>query len=180
MSNLVEHFRLMARNNHWSNYRLHRACTELPEAEYFRDRRAFFRSIHGTLNHILLIDGHYLARLAGDRVDRAHLNQELYSDLRSLRRAQERSDRQLIAVCDGLRQERLDAAARWTDKEGQVHSETVHIVLAHLFMHQIHHRGQVHGMLSAAAASPPQLDEFFLSQDASLRQAEVEQLGLEL
>lgn len=178
MSGLTTHFRLMARNNLWSNHRLHNACAQLSDAEYFQDRRAFFRSIHGTLNHILLIDGHYLARLAGDRVERAHLDHELFSDLRSLSHAQARSDWQLIRFCDGVTPERLDAVARWTDTDGSNYSDPVHIVLTHVFMHQIHHRGQVHHMISTAGVSPPQLDEFFLGQDAPLRDAEVKELGI--
>jgi len=50
MASLVEHLRAMARNNLWSNHRLHKACAQLTSQDYFRDRRAFFRSIHGTLN----------------------------------------------------------------------------------------------------------------------------------
>ena len=42
-------------------------------------------------------------------------------------------------------------------------------MLAHLFMHQTHHRGQAHAMLSGTAVKPPQLDEFLLASDASLR-----------
>jgi uncharacterized damage-inducible protein DinB len=51
-------------------------------------------------------------------------------------------------------------------------------VLSHLFTHQIHHRGQVHDMLSATSVAPPQLDEFFLSSDLPLREAELKVLNL--
>ena len=47
-----------------------------------------------------------------------------------------------------------------------------------LFVHQVHHRGQVHDLLSQTAVAPPQLDEFFLSQDASRRSAEMQTLSL--
>ena len=43
--------------------------------------------------------------------------------------------------------------------------ETVASVLPHLFIHQIHHRGQAHAMLSGTTVKPPQLDEFFLFED---------------
>jgi uncharacterized damage-inducible protein DinB len=56
--------------------------------------------------------------------------------------------------------------------------ETVSAVLAHLFQHQIHHRGQVHAMLSGTHVPPPQLDEYFLDQDAHLRAEELQTLGL--
>jgi len=51
-------------------------------------------------------------------------------------------------------------------------------VLAHLFTHQIHHRGQVHDMLSATSVAPPQLDEFFLRSDRALRETELKTLNL--
>jgi uncharacterized damage-inducible protein DinB len=50
-------------------------------------------------------------------------------------------------------------------------------LLAHLFEHQIHHRGQAHAMLSATQVRPPQLDEFFCAMDAPARAAELAELG---
>jgi hypothetical protein len=50
-------------------------------------------------------------------------------------------------------------------------------VLTHLFVHQIHHRGQVHAMLAGTSVPPPQLDEFFLAQDAALRAGDLAALG---
>ncbi len=55
----------MARNNRWRNHCLHAACARLPSTEYLRDRGAFFKSIHGTLNHILVVDRYYLEALRG-------------------------------------------------------------------------------------------------------------------
>jgi uncharacterized damage-inducible protein DinB len=179
MASLEAHFRAMARNNLWSNHRLHAACARLPAEEYRRDRRAFFRSIHGTLNHILLIDRYYLTALEGGLADASPHDRELYRDLGPLSAAQRESDRRLIEVCDGLGAEGLDRVASWTDVSGDRCSDPVHVVLSHLFLHQIHHRGQVHDMLSAAGAKPPQLDEFFPSHDRPLREAELRELGLE-
>jgi uncharacterized damage-inducible protein DinB len=51
-------------------------------------------------------------------------------------------------------------------------------ILLHLFEHQIHHRGQVHCMLSGTAVAPPQLDEFFLAADEPFRRKDMQALGL--
>jgi uncharacterized damage-inducible protein DinB len=51
-----EHLRRMARYNAWANRRLYAACAQLSEAEYKKPRPAFFGSIHGTLNHLLIGD----------------------------------------------------------------------------------------------------------------------------
>ena len=48
----------------------------------------------------------------------------------------------------------------------------------HLFQHQIHHRGQVHAMLAGTPVKPPQLDEFFMAEEAPLRESELRDLGL--
>ena|SRR5215813_8141204 len=178
MVSLVEHFRAMARNNLWSNYRLHKACAQLPTKEYFADRGAFFRSIHGTLNHILLVDRYYAAAIASAHVESGPLDRELYSDLPSLTAAQLEADRHLVTLCEGLASRDLEAIARWTDSHGDTCQDQVSVVLTHLFVHQIHHRGQVHNILSALSRQPPQLDEYFLSHDAPLREADLRELGI--
>jgi len=50
-------------------------------------------------------------------------------------------------------------------------------VLMHLFMHQTHHRGQAHSMLSGTSTAPPQLDEFVMPSDARWRVQDVAELG---
>jgi uncharacterized damage-inducible protein DinB len=58
-----------------------------------------------------------------------------------------------------------------------VQRERVVHVLAHLHMHQIHHRGQVHAMLAGTAVKPPQLDEFLMPSEGELRQLDMAALG---
>ena len=58
---MLEHLRRMARYNAWANRRLYEACAQLPEVQYRRPRTAFFGSIHGTLNHLLVADWIWLA-----------------------------------------------------------------------------------------------------------------------
>jgi uncharacterized damage-inducible protein DinB len=175
------HFRSMARNNLWSNHRLHRACAQLSPEEHGEHRGAFFGSILGTLNHILLVDRWYLGRLRGTPSEPVlPLGTMLQTELHSLTAAQMESDRGLIEFCDSLDPDRLSRTVEWTTAEGRQCSNPVHIVLAHLFLHQIHHRGQVHQMLCTTSVAAPQLDEFFLSGDADLREAEVYELGLGL
>ena len=175
---LVEHYRAMARNNAWSNLRLHRACGRLSEAEYKAERTSFFPSIHLTLNHILIVDLMYLERLERKAEAYRDPGDELYGDLPELNRAQHETDARLIAFCGGLLGNDLDREVTLFRRDG-VKIDRVGAVLPHLFVHQIHHRGQVHAMLAGTAVAPPQLDEFFLAEDAPLRRAELEALGLD-
>ena len=63
------------------------------------------------------------------------------------------------------------------DRGRHVQRDRAAHVLAHLFMHQNHHRGQVHAMLSSTGVAPPQLDEFLMPSDAPLRAADMAELG---
>ena len=171
-------FRQLARNSLWSNNRLHAACARLSEADYFAERPAFFGSIHGTLNHILQIDRLYLERLAARRPEAPPYGVEQAPDLASLTAAQDAVDRRLIALLEGFDEAALVASVSWISRGGQERKNPRHAVLLHLFLHQVHHRGQVHGMLSQTDVPPPQLDEFFLEEDAVRRAADLEALGL--
>ncbi len=178
---LVEHFRAMARNNAWANHRLLEACAGLGEGDYKLRRTSFFPSIHLTLNHILLVDWYYLDALdnGGRRWRELYaLGGEPCASLAELRRAQAAADRRLIDFCDRLGAAAVDAVVILNRPGDRQNPERVQDVLAHLFQHDVHHRGQVHAMLAGTKVAPPQLDEFFLAQDAPLRAAELEALGL--
>jgi len=85
-------------------------------------------------------------------------------------------DRRLIDLCASLTDGQLDTPVGVTRRHGVV-SERATRLLAHLFQHQIHHRGQAHAMLSSTHVAPPQLDDFFCAGDADLRASELAELG---
>ncbi len=176
---LIEHYRAMARNNAWSNARLMAACRQLSPAEFVAQRTSFFPSLSLTLNHILIVDWYYLDALeGGGRGIALFAEEEPYPLIDDLARAQDAADRRLIAYCDRLeaadigRDLALDRGrrGRLVDKIGNV--------LPHLFVHQIHHRGQAHAMLAGTKIAPPQLDEFFLAEDRPTRDSELRDLGI--
>lgn len=158
-----------ARNNAWANHRLLETCTRLPQAEMDAPRVGFFPSLLATLNHILIVDWYYVDALEGGDLGQGAFVEEVpCRTLAELRREQDAVDRRLIAVCAGLDDAGLGRAVRLIRRDGD-RIERADRVLLHLFEHQIHHRGQAHAMLSGTSAAPPQLDEFFLAQDADLR-----------
>ena len=176
---LVEHFRAMARNNAWSSHRLLSACAGLSAADYGQRRVGFFPSIHLTLNHILIVDSYYVDALeGGGRGPALYADPAPCADFAALDAAQRAVDRRLVAWCNRLDAARLDGTVTLVRAGGGRHDERAADVLSHLFVHQIHHRGQVHAMLSGTPVAPPQLDEFFLAQDEPLRRAEHAALGL--
>ncbi len=171
-------FLLQAENNLWSNHRLYAAASGLPPHALGAKRPCFFGSIRNTFEHLLLVQRRYLARIAGEPVPEALGAAEVDGDLAALAEFQLAEDRALVALVEGLAPERLGAPVGIVDEAGALSHDPLHRVLAHLFVHQVHHRGQIHDMLSQTSVAPPQLDEFFLSQDAPRRAAEMARLGL--
>jgi len=180
---LSHHLLTMAYQNAWANHRLAKAWGQLNAAELAAPRVSFFPSIVATLNHILTCDWFYLDALERElRGDVPHPdcyvffnNQQPFTLGADLRYEQAQVDRRLIAYCEQLRDAdlgRLVTIARETPQ----HDSRLRM-LAHLFEHQLHHRGQVHAMLSGTTVTPPQLDEFFCAGEAGLRAEDFAELG---
>ena len=174
---LAAHFRAMARNNAWSNARLLGACVRLSDAEFAAERVGFFPSLQRTLNHVLLVDRAYLADLQG--AGRVRSDAEIPFPLAAdLAAAQLQADLDLIAFCNGCDEAALARVVPIDRGDGVAYRETAGAILSHLFVHQIHHRGQAHAMLAGTSVAPPQLDEFFLASDEPRRREELGRLGL--
>jgi uncharacterized damage-inducible protein DinB len=168
----------MAANNRWSNHRLHAACAGLSPEAFRAPRTGFFPSLAATLDHILLIDRYYLAALTGSARSIDILEAWVpRTDAAALAAAQRASDDELCTYCERLSAADLDRVIVIDRGPGRLHREAVGATLTHLFVHQIHHRGQAHAMLSGAAVAPPQLDEFFLDADAALRAPDLAAMG---
>jgi uncharacterized damage-inducible protein DinB len=166
MTTLAAHFRAMARNNAWANARLLGAVALLDPEAFAAPRTGFFPSLRATLNHILAVDLYYLDALEeGGRGAALWQAEPDHADPHALRAAQGAADARLIAFCDGLRPEDLDRSVPTDRGPHGLVPERVDALLAHLFQHQIHHRGQAHAMLAGTEVAPPQLDEFFLDYD---------------
>lgn len=174
--NLVAHFRKMARNNAWSNHRLYKACGQLSADKFKATRTSFFPSLHATLNHILAIDHYYIDAVEqGGRGPAAFFEFKPFDDVAALASAQVASDRRLIAFCDRQSADSLAQRVMTDRGEAGLYDEAVGDLLAHLFLHQVHHRGQAHAMLSGTQVKPPQLDEYFLKFDTEARRVDLEE-----
>jgi uncharacterized damage-inducible protein DinB len=174
---LIDALRTAARANRLANRRLHAAMATLAPGEFDAARTGFFPSLGATLNHILAVDGYYLAALQREPDMAAHWDRFVAAtSLDELVPRQAASDERLIRFVDALDAAGCDAGIVLDRGETQLPERVGH-VLAHLAMHQTHHRGQVHAMLSGSALKPPQLDEFLMPSDAPLRRADLQALG---
>ncbi len=184
MNRLAHHLTTTAYNNAWANHRLLTAVAQLSNEEFAALRTSFFPSIKATLNHNLTVDWYYVSALErglrGLPVDsdarQVFDPEEPFASCRELAEAQRLVDRRLVDLCRALTDEDLDRPIAILRSVG-VQYETTTRTLAHLFEHQVHHRGQAHAMLAGTAVAPPQLDEFFCANDAPLREKELAELG---
>jgi uncharacterized damage-inducible protein DinB len=183
---LANHLIAHAYNNAWANQRLLGAVMRLAAGEFEASRTGFFPSICATLNHNLTVDWYYL-----DSIERSLAGQPPNPAFAAffepavpcaradeLAAAQQKADRRLIAVCKALDAHALCGEIVVPRASGPT-LEPLARLLAHLFQHQVHHRGQAHAMLSGTSVAPPQLDEFFCRVDLPLRADELRALGVD-
>ena len=176
--NLCDLLRIQARANRLANRRLHAALAALKREEFHAARTGYFPSLARTLNHVLAVDTYYLDALHGDSgLPERYEHFAAADDVAALADRQRASDERLIAFCDGLDAAACDAEVAMDRGNGKVQRDLAGHVLSHLFMHQTHHRGQAHTMLSGALVEPPQLDEFLMPSDAPFRVADMAALG---
>jgi uncharacterized damage-inducible protein DinB len=162
----------LARYNRWMNDKLYGLAATLSDDARKRDLGAFFGSIHGTFNHILLADRVWLGRFEGVIVPDGFLgpdgiralDQELYADFEELRRERARTDDALSAWVSGLTDERLAAPLVFM-RRGQRQAFPLWGAVAHVFNHQSHHRGQITTLLSQQGCDPGVTDLFAMLRE---------------
>ncbi|WP_046865832.1 DinB family protein [Microvirga massiliensis] len=150
---------MMAGYNAWANKRVYDAAASLTDSDYRADRGAFFKSVHGTLNHLLVTDRIWMRRFTGTGDAPTRLDAILFDDLSDLRAARRAEDQRIESYVAELDETRLNGLLRYctisnpTDFEQPLAS-----TLIHFFNHQTHHRGQVHALLTGLTGTAPSLD----------------------
>ncbi|MDL2404539.1 DinB family protein [Rhizobium calliandrae] len=147
---MLRHYRMFADYNRWANALLYDAAAELSDAEYRDECGAFFGSLHGTLNHLLVGDRVWMHRFTGTGEAAKALDVILHDDLRDLRVAREAEDLRIIHWLDTLDSDALAAEITYTPitRPGTI-THPLAPALTHFFNHQTHHRGQCHMILTA-------------------------------
>ena len=166
---MSNHFRMFAAYNAWANTRLYAAAASLSDEQLRADRGAFFRSVHGTLNHLLVTDRIWMKRFTGEGDAPDRLDAILFEPFDDLRAARVAEDERIRRYVDGLD----DAALAGTFSYRRVTTpeaitQPLAPALAHLFNHQTHHRGQVHGLLTGLVGDAPALDLLFFQRETGV------------
>lgn len=156
---MKQHFEMMAAYNRWANGQVYAAAEKLSEEECGRDMGAFFKSVIGTLNHILVGDRIWLKRFTGAGEAPTSLSGMLFPTLDDLKRAREAEDDRIVAWIGSLSKDALAGRFTYmTVTDMRTVSQRLAPALSHFFNHQTHHRGQVHAMLTALGQPSLTLD----------------------
>jgi uncharacterized damage-inducible protein DinB len=163
------HFAMMAGYNAWCNARLYDVAAQLSDADYRADRGAFFKSVHGTLNHLLVTDRIWLKRFSGEGEAPNRLDVILFEDLPGLRAARTKEDERIVTYIDGLSETDLAGRIRYKTITNPAEIEQpLAPALVHFFNHQTHHRGQVHCLLTGLGLDAPSLDLILFQRETGM------------
>lgn len=146
---LAKQARDMASYNRWMNERLYLVCSQLSDEERKRDCGAFFKSIHRTLNHLLLADKIWMGRFVGAPYPATRIDAELHSDFELLRADRAAEDVRIIEWTQSLSDSVLAGDLHYTSVVNPAPRKyEMWLAVAHFFNHQTHHRGQITTLLS--------------------------------
>ncbi|NOD49089.1 MULTISPECIES: DinB family protein [unclassified Ruegeria] len=153
--------RLMARYNRWQNISLITASDGLTEAQRWKDRGAFFKSIAATMNHLYWADALMLERIKGNERPQETITHSLTSpsDWSEFKDLRTQRDTEIQGWASGTTCEDLNGFVRWYPPGSLSKIEMPKAVcVVQFFNHQAHHRWQIHAMLTAAGAAPEPTD----------------------
>jgi uncharacterized damage-inducible protein DinB len=159
-------FSAHAHYNRWMNENIYECAARLTEEERKRDMGAFFRSVHMTLNHLLMADRVWLERFgcprevwqsldaSGKPIAINGFDDDLYPHFAELRAERRRTDCDIEAFAAGLSQDRLDTDFEYKRANGETYRHPLWWAVTHFFNHQAHHRGQVTTLLKQLRIDP--------------------------
>jgi len=155
---LFEPWAQYARYNRLANETLYDACAGLSDDDYRRDLGAFFGSVQGTLNHLLVGDTIWMARLEGGTYPSTDLDAILFERFDDLRAARRRMDQRIEHFFSNLPANFASGSILYVNNAGFESDDPLSVILPHFFNHQTHHRAQVHTLLSQLGRKTPVLD----------------------
>jgi uncharacterized damage-inducible protein DinB len=158
------HFVMMAKYNAWANARLLRMAGGLRDELYRKEVGAYFKSLHGTLNHLLAADRIWMRRLTGVGNHPDKLNAILFDDLPSLHAARLEEDSRITGFVQGLDEPAFEEVLEYRTLNGTPQGQRRREILAHLFNHQTHHRGQAHAILTVLGVAEPEPLDLLIMQ----------------
>lgn len=165
MTPIKTHFLMMAKYNAWANERLYKMAATLPDELYRKDTGAYFKSLHGTLNHLLTADRIWMRRLTGAGDHPGRLDAIVFDDLPLLIAARKQEDERIIRFVEELPDSSFEETLDYKTLNGTPHRQKRREILAHFSNHQTHHRGQAHAILTVLGVDPEPLDLLIMQRE---------------
>ena len=158
--NARDHFLMLARYNVWAIDRLlDRHVTELSDDEYTRDVGLFFKSVHGTLNHLLVTErGLWFERFVHGISPKRRLDEQVHTERAALDAALRRAVRDWLPAIESWPESRYETALDYTSTDGHARTVPFTAALTHVFNHGTHHRGQITAAITAMGHAGPEID----------------------
>ncbi len=154
-----DNYSLMADYNAWVDANLDEVAAGLPDEARKRDLGAFFKSLHRTLDHILLVDLMFLARFAGEPLPATGLDEVRHDDFGDLHAEREATDARILDWIAGLDRAGLADALTFTSVvDGKTRTLPHWVIVTQMFNHQTHHRGQATTLLKQLGVDPGIVD----------------------
>lgn len=157
---IKQNFERMAAYNRWMNRKIYACAASMDVAELHADKKAFFGSVFGTLNHILVADILWMKRFVGhpsnllalqplrELDNPTSLSQFLHADFEHLAEARRTMDEVIMGICSEASEGDYAQRLNYVTTTGQTFVNEFGTVVQHFFNHQTHHRGQVTTLLS--------------------------------
>ena len=159
---------VLARYNVWATRRLFEQVDALSDDEYRRDVGLFFRSVHGTCNHLLLAEHRvWFPRFADGISNRVDLAAEIEPDRAKLRDTLIEAAGRWRPLIESLPLARFAGTLDYANTKGVPQSIPFAPTLGHVFNHGTHHRGQVTAAITALGRPGPELDMVMMLQSES-------------
>ena len=162
------YFASLARYHAWATERLYQHIDALGEADYRRDAGLFFKSVHGTCNHLLVADHRlWYPRFAEGRSNAIALDSELEADRAALREQLLAAVPRWQALIESFDEARFAGRLDYTTTRGVPQSLPFAPTLGHVFNHGTHHRGQITAAITAMGYPCPEIDWVWMLQAES-------------
>ena len=157
--------RTMAAYNQEMNHRLYAAAATIPDEERRAEQGAFWGSLHGTLCHLFWGDSMWLSRFADWPKPDVPLarSAHMIEDFSTLATRREELDAAISAWASGVDEAWLAGALTWfSGGANREVSAPRRLLVAHMFNHQTHHRGQAHALITRAGRKTGDTDLFLV------------------
>ncbi|MDA0688619.1 MAG: damage-inducible protein DinB [Proteobacteria bacterium] len=177
---LPQNCQLLARYNQWMNDKLYACASQLSEEDLHKDMGAFFGSVLGTLNHLVVADIIWMKRFADhparflalaplsqiERPDR--LDAIVHNNLEALYALRQQLDSMILGLADEVTGESLNTRFAYRNMKGDEFDDRLMYPLQHFFNHQTHHRGQLTTLLNQLGIEVGVTDLLMVIRDSDL------------